>query len=81
MVCLPNEIPQFLQNILNVNKFNRYTFIDDQLDSSQKIDIENKIDNPEQWIKDNLKNQIISSNDIVNYFKNSSFNVVLKFIF
>ena len=77
-----NTIPDYEKvlkdkTILNVNKFNRYTFVDDQLYSTQKIDLEKKIDNPEKWINDNLKNQIITTNDIVEYFRNSAFNADL----
>ena len=65
------------QSILNINKFNSFTFIDEKLAMSKKNDVEKEIDSPEEWIRNNLKNQTLSSDKVISYFKNSLFNTDL----
>lgn len=61
------------QSILNVSNKNKFTFNGNQLISSQKLETDGKIDNPEKWININLKKQKTSNQDIISYFKNSKF--------
>ncbi len=60
-------------NILNVLTENRFNFIGENLISSEKLEIDEKNDNPEKWIEANIKVQFSSNLEIIKYFEKSNF--------